>query len=89
MKFLLSFALIGVIFFTGTAQAYDLPKITADTEKTKATPMGISDWTGAELFEQKIKLLLEKNKNLPASSPARINRDKNLVFPSIKVTLIF
>ena len=80
MKFLIGIALIGFIFFTGTAQAYDLPKISQSEKKSKSAPMGTSDWTGAELFEQKIKLLLEENGTIPASSPARINRDKNLIF---------
>ena len=80
MKFLISVALVGVIFFTGTAQAYDLPKINIDKKAPKATPMGKSDWTGAKIFEQKIKALLKENGNIPASSKERINRDKNLVF---------
>ena len=80
MKLLSSVALLGFIFFTNTAYAYDLPKILPDKENVEKAPIGASDWEGAEIFEQKMKLLLEKNENLPASSPLRINRDKNLVF---------
>lgn len=80
MRTLVTAALIGFIFFTNTAYAYDLPKILPDKENVGKAPIGASDWEGAELFEQKMKLLLEKNENLPASSKERINRDKNLVF---------
>ena len=75
--------IIGVMFLGDTASAYDLPKIREDkpnTEKVSETEKHTSDWTGAELFEQKLKLLLAENKSLPASSKERINRDKNLVF---------
>ncbi|MBQ7704242.1 MAG: hypothetical protein IJT73_02255 [Selenomonadaceae bacterium] len=79
-KILLSIAIIGSIFFTATAHAYDLPKIQPDKEDSTTTPIAVSDWTSAELFEQNIKNLLAKNENLPASSPARITKDKNLIF---------
>ena len=87
-KTLLIAALTGSIFFASTASAYDLPKFLPDKKKvetktnteTESTPKTTSDWTGAELFEQKIKSLLAENENLPASSKERINRDKNLVF---------
>ena len=78
IKTLLGTALIGFIFFSATAEAYDLPKILPD--KNNSAPIGTSDWTSAELFEQKLKSLLAENENLPASSPERINKDKNLVF---------
>lgn len=78
-KTLLGTALIGFIFLSATAEAYDLPKILPD-EKISTAPIGASDWTSAELFEQKLKSLLAENENLPASSPERINKDKNLVF---------
>lgn len=80
MKFLISVALAGFIFFTGTAQAYDLPKISVDKKNTESQFKNASDWRGAEEFEQKLKLLLEENGSIPASSKERINRDKNLVF---------
>jgi hypothetical protein len=78
-KILIATALIGSIFFTANAEAYDLPKIYPDKEN-KTAPIGISDWTSFEKFEQKIKSLLDENENLPASSKERINNDKNLVF---------
>ena len=80
MKNFIGVALIGCIFFTGTAQAYDLPKITEDKKKAEPQFKNASDWSGAENFEQKIKLLLEENGSIPASSKERINRDKNLIF---------
>lgn len=80
MKALISVALAGVIFFTGTAQAYDLPKIRVDKKIAEKQFKNSSDWSGAEKFEQKLKLLLAENGTIPASSKERINRDKNLVF---------
>ena len=71
-------ALTGSIFFASTAFAYDLPKIFPDKENS--APMGASDWESFELFRQNLKSLLAENPNLPASSPARINKDKNLIF---------
>ena len=72
--------LTGFIFFAGTAQAYDLPKIypaneTADTQRKIKM-----DWSHIEKFEHEIKILLAENENLPASSPARIGDDPNLIF---------
>jgi hypothetical protein len=78
-KTLLGTALLGVVLFTSTSEAYDLPKIYPDKE-AKITPISVSDWTSEEIFEQKIKSLLAKNENLPASSKERINKDKNLIF---------
>lgn len=83
MKKFFGVSLIGGILLTGTAYAYDLPKIRPDKpndEKISETGKFSSDWTSAELFEKKLKLLLAENKSLPASSKERINRDKNLVF---------
>jgi hypothetical protein len=77
---LLIVALTGSIFFASTASAYDLPKILPDKKDTQSAPIGNADWESFELFQQKIKSLLAKNANLPASSPARINNDKNLIF---------
>lgn len=80
MRALIGVALIGFIFFTGTAYAYDLPKIYPDKKGVEKKFQNISDWTSAEKFEQKLKLILEENGTIPASSKERINRDKNLVF---------
>ncbi len=79
-KTLICTALIGFIFFSTNAEAYDLPKILPDKKKSETTPVGASDWSSAEIFEQKIKSLLAENENLPASSKERINKDKNLIF---------
>lgn len=79
-KILFIAALTGSIFFSTAAFAYDLPKFIPDKEGTELTPVGASDWESFELFRQKIESLLAENENLPASSPARINNDKNLIF---------
>lgn len=79
-KTLIGSVLIGFIFLSPTAAAYDLPKILPDKKDTETTPFGASDWTSEEIFEQKIKSLLAENENLPASSKERINNDKNLIF---------
>ena len=78
-RILLGTVLIGFIFFTTTAQAYDLPKIVQNS-KTETAPIGSSDWASTELFFRKIKSVLAENENLPAASPERINKDKNLIF---------
>ena len=88
LKKLVNIAVAVSIFFSTTAHAYDLPKIVTDKKKPKTTteePAKKTDdndksWEGAKLFEQKLKVLLAENENLPASSKERINRDKNLVF---------
>lgn len=80
MKALVSALVAGFIFFTGTAQAYDLPKIRVEKKAAeKIFPQG-SDWANAEEFEQEMKWLLDEKGTIPASSKRRINRDKNLVF---------
>ena len=80
--------LVGLIFFTGTASAYDLPKIKVEKQSSKKVQTEKktffkSDWKSFELFEQKIKLSVEANKTLPASAKERILTDKNLVFVGI------
>lgn len=80
MKKLIGIALAGTIFFTGTAQAYDLPKIIVEKKVAEKQFKNSSDWSGSENFEKKLKLLLAEKGTLPASSKERINRDKNLVF---------
>lgn len=80
MKALISGALAVSFLLTGTAQAYDLPKIRIDKKVAPKQFENSSDWSSAEKFEAKIKLFLEENGNISASSKERINRDKNLVF---------
>jgi hypothetical protein len=53
---------------TGTAQAYDLPKIRIDKKIAPKQFENSSDWSSAEKFEAKIKLFLEENGNISASS---------------------
>jgi hypothetical protein len=80
MKALISATLAGFVIFSGTAYAYDLPKFRVDKKPIERQFENSSDWSSAEKFEEKIKLLLEQNGTIPASSKERINRDKNLVF---------
>ena len=76
--------IVGVMF-TGTVAAYDLPKIKADKKVSKVgeetkKPIFASDWKSETLFEGRLKILLEENKNLSPSSPERVSYDKNRVF---------
>ena len=81
-KALIVAALIGSIFFAGTASAYDLPKIKPDKISAETAKGGMfkSDWTSFEKFEREIQAALAENENLPASSPARVTADKNIIF---------
>ena len=76
-------ALLAGFILAGTAEAYDLPKITVNkkltVEETKL-PMFKSDWTEMTRFEAKLKAILADNKKLPAASPERVSYDKNRVF---------
>ena len=80
--------LVGLIFFTGTATAYDLPKIKVEKQSSKKIQEDKksffkSDWKSLELFRQKIELVLATDKNFPADAKERILTDKNLVFIAI------
>ncbi|MBO4401401.1 MAG: hypothetical protein J5809_06100 [Selenomonadaceae bacterium] len=82
---LIAASIAGLVFFTGTTQAYDLPKIKPDkkisAESEDATRKGLKgDWSHVEKFEREIQAALAENENLPASSPARVMEDKNLIF---------
>lgn len=82
---LIAASIAGIVFFAGTAQAYDLPKIKPDkkisAESETAQGSGLKgDWSHVEKFEREIKAALAENENLPASSPARVMEDKNLIF---------
>ncbi len=72
--------LTGFIFFMGTAQAYDLPKIYPAKETAETLRKFKMDWSHVEKFEREIKIALAENENLPASSPARVTEDPNLIF---------
>lgn len=73
--------LTGVIF-TGTVEAYDLPKVKVDKKVTAESkkPMFASDWEETNKFLEHMKTLLDENKNLTAASPERTSYDKNRVF---------
>ncbi len=79
-KKFISAAMAGFIFFAGTVEAYDLPKIRPDKKVAEPRPMFKGDWTRAEKFEQKIRDALAENENLPANSPLRVAEDSNLIF---------
>ena len=78
--------LIGFVLTGGTVQAYDLPKFKPDKKVTvkksdkpekQITLKG--DWKDADLFEQKMRELLD-GKQLATDDPARVPGDKNYVF---------
>lgn len=79
-------ALLIVFLFTGgEAMAYDLPKLKPDkkvttTAQQKKGPTLKSDWTSAELFEQKIRTRLASGKPLAPDDPTRVAADPNFVF---------
>lgn len=80
-KILAGMLIVGVIF-TGTVEAYDLPKIKDDKKisSDNKKPFFSSDWESMTLFEDKLKILIAENKNLLPSSPERVSYDKNRVF---------
>ena len=86
LKKLSAMALLStLIFSSGIAQAYDLPKIKPDKKVTKTVeqkkgPMLKSDWKSADLFEQKIRERLSDDKPLAPNDPLRITADPNYVF---------
>ena len=79
----ISAAALMIVFLLsgGETLAYDLPKIKPDKKVTteKKGPMLKSDWTSAELFEQKIRARLATG-DLAPDDPARVAADKNFIF---------
>lgn len=78
-------ALIITLLMTGSVQAYDLPKLKPDKKisteaEQKSGSMLKSDWTSADLFEQKIKARLATGERLAPDDPARVANDPNFVF---------
>lgn len=73
--------LITFLLSGGEALAYDLPKIKPDKKISteKKGPMLKSDWTSAELFEQKIRARLATGDIAP-DDPVRVAQDPNFVF---------
>lgn len=76
--------LITLLLNGGMAQAYDLPKLKPDKKISanveQKQPMLKSDWTNAELLEQKLRALTANGKSLAPNDPARLAEDKNFVF---------
>ena len=70
------------IFFSGTVAAYDLPKIKIEKKVAKVTKkqLFVSDWQSNKIFEDRLKALVDENKNLSPASPERVSYDKNRVF---------
>lgn len=84
-KFSAAALLISLLMSCGTAQAYDLPKVKPDkkistTAKQKSGSTLKSDWTSAELFEQKIKARLATGERLAPDDPIRVAADPNFIF---------
>ena len=76
---------VSLLVSSGAAQAYDLPKLKPDKKisaaaEQKKGPMLKSDWTSADLFEEKIKARLASGEKLAPADPARVAADKNYVF---------
>lgn len=76
---------MSLLVSSGAAQAYDLPKlkpdkkISASAEQQKGSVLK-SDWTSAELFEEKIKARLASGEKLSPADSARMAADKNYIF---------
>ena len=94
-KIFAGFVLASFIFVAGAAEAYDLPKIKSERKHTKKfsrtlsdkktlnakkKSFGKSDWKSAELFETKIKKILESGEKISPSSALRIAEDDNYIF---------
>lgn len=84
-KFSAAALLISLLLTGNAAQAYDLPKIKPDkkvsaTAEQKSGSMLKSDWTSAELFEQKIKARLATGERLAPDDPLRVAADPNFIF---------
>ena len=79
-KILASTILFAVIF-SGSVEAYDLPKIKIE-KNVKPASLGMlkSDWKETNAFEEQLKLLTAQNKKPAVSSPLRTSYDKNRVF---------
>ena len=81
-----SAALLIYFLLSGSAvQAYDLPilkpdKKIAKTAQPEKKSMLKSDWKDADLFEQRLKVLLASGKELAPNDPARVPVDQNYVF---------
>ena len=76
---------VSLLLSSGVAQAYDLPKLKPDKKisasaEQKKGPVLKSDWTSADLFEEKIKARLASGEKLSPADPARVAADPNYVF---------
>lgn len=77
--------LIMCLLYVGTAQAYDLPilkpdkKVTDSAQQQKGSVLK-SDWSSAELFEQRILERLASGEKIPPNDPARVANDPNYIF---------
>jgi len=81
LRIIASVAVVGLLL-TGTVEAYDLPKIKIENKLPKDTEkkLFVSDWKSEKLFEERLKTLVDENKNLSPASPERVSYDKNRVF---------
>ena len=81
LRIIASVAVVGLLL-TGTVEAYDFPKIKTENKLPKDTEkkLFVSDWKSEKLFEERLKTLVDENKNLSPASPERVSYDKNRVF---------
>ena len=81
LRIIASVAVVGLLL-TGTVEAYDLPKIKTENKLPNDTKkqLFVSDWKSEKLFEERLKTLVDENKNLSPASPERVSYDKNRVF---------
>ena len=81
-KIIASATIVGILLTAGIVEAYDLPKIKIEKKIAKDTKkqLFVSDWTSNKIFEDRLKVLVDENKNLSPASPERVSYDKNRVF---------
>lgn len=77
------------LLYGGAAQAYDLPKLkpdkkVADTAQPKKGSVLKSDWSAAELMEQRLRARLADGAQLSPDDPLRAASDPNYVFVAFR-----
>ena len=88
-KFSAAALIATLLTYGGAAQAYDLPKLkpdkkVADTAQPKKGSVLKSDWTAAELHEQRLRALVADGAELSPDDPARAAADPNYVFVAFR-----
>jgi len=70
--------LVGLIFFSDVASAYDLPKLKVEKTAEKSNSILKSDWQNLEVFLARLKILSAQG--LSPSAKERVYIDKNNIF---------